>query len=105
MLKTASGRYVAFIVTLFVSVVAFMFFLEPKMILPSIIGMVLFSVIIYVFYRIVSKKSETEQKRIAVRNGKVAWVMVIVLLATFFIAAAKHNNVSVTEFIRVYFGF
>ncbi len=105
MLKTASGRYVAFIAILFVSAVAFMFSLEPKMILPSSIGLVLFTGIIYAFYRIVSKKNEAEQKRIAIRNGKMAYVMFFVLLAAFFIAAAKHNNVSVIHFIRVYFGF
>ena len=105
MLKTASGRYIAFIAILFVGAVAFMFSLEPKMIVPSIIGMVLFTAIIYVFYKIVSKKSEAEQKRISVRNGKMAYVMFFVLLAVFFIAAAKHNNTSVIHFIRVYFGF
>ncbi len=105
MLKTASGRYVALIAILFVSAVAFMFSLEPKMILPSSIGMILFTLIIYVLYRIISKKSEAEQKRIAVRNGKISYFMFFVLLAIFFIAAAKHNNVSVIHFIRVYFGF
>ena len=105
MFKTAAVRYSVFAATLGISVAALMFALEPKMIVPSIIGMAVLSLIIYVFYRIVSKKSEAEQKHIAVRNGKVAWVMVVVLLAVFFIAAAKHNDVSVIHFIRVWFGF
>lgn len=105
MLKTASGRYVAFIGILFLCVIVLMFSLEPKMIVPSLIGLSLFCLIIYVFYKIVSRKSEAEQKRIAVRNGKVAWIMVMVLLAVFFIAAAKHHNVSVFHFVRLWFGF
>lgn len=104
MLKTAAGRYIAFIAILFVSAVALMFSLEPKMILPSIIGLVLFTAIIVIFFKIVSKKSEAEQKYIAKRNGRVAGVLVVVLLAVFFFAAAKHNNISVIHFIRVWFG-
>lgn len=105
MIKTTAGRYLAFVATLGMSVVAVMFSLEPKMILPSIIGMTLFILIIVCFFRIVSKKSESEQKHIAKRNGKIAGVLVIVLLVVFFIAAAKHNNTSVIHFVRLWFGF
>lgn len=104
-MKTAAYYYLAFIATLGISLVAVMFILEPKMILPSIIGMVLFIIILVVFFRIVSKKSEAEQKYIAKRNGRVASVLIVVMLVVFFIAAAKHNNVPVMEFIRLWFGF
>jgi 4-hydroxybenzoate polyprenyltransferase len=104
MLKTASGRYIAFIGILSICVIVLMF-IEPKMIVPVLIGLSLSCLVLYVICKIVFRKSEAEQKRIAVRNGKVAWVMVIVLLAVFFYAAAKHHNVSVVHFIRLWFGF
>lgn len=104
MLKTVASRYTAFIALLGMSMVAVMFAIEPKMILPSIIGMVLFTKAIVIFFKVVSKKSEAEQKYIAKRNGKVAGVLAVVLLAVFFIAAAKHNNTSVIHFVRLWFG-
>ncbi len=104
MLKTAASRYTAFVALLGMSMVAVMFALEPKMIFPSIIGITLFTAFIVVFFKIVSKKSEAEQKHIAKRNGRVASVLVVVLLVAFFIAAAKHNDTSVIHFIRLWFG-
>lgn len=104
MLKTVASRYAAFIALLGMSMVVVMFAIEPKMILPSIIGMVLFTTAIVIFFRVVSKKSEAEQKYIAKRNGKVAGVLAVVLLAVFFIAAAKHNNTSVIHFVHLWFG-
>ncbi len=104
MLKTASCRYLAIVAMLGLGLIALMFALDPKIILPSIIGMIIFLSVIYVFYRIVSKKSESEQRHIAVRNGRFAQVAVVVLLALFFIEAAKHNDVSVVHFIRLWFG-
>ncbi len=105
MLKTIAGCYFAFIAALGISAVMLMFVLEPKMIIPSLIGVTVLSLIIYIFYRVVSKKSEAQQKYIAIRNGRVAQVLAVVLIAVFFIAAAKHNNTSVIHFIRVWFGF
>lgn len=104
-MNTTVKIYLAFIATLGIGIVALMFTLEPKMILPSIIGMVLFTTIIVFFYKVVSKKSQSEQKYIAKRNGKIAQVLVVVLLVAFFVAAAKHNNVSVIYFVRLWFGF
>ena len=104
MLKTAAGRYSVFAILLGMSMIALFFYLEPKMIIPSLIGMTLFTGFIVLFYRIVSKKSETEQKRIAVRNGQVASVLVVVLLVAFFVAAAKHNNMDTIPFIRLLWG-
>ena len=104
MLKTVASRYTAFIALLGMSMVAVMFAIEPKMILPSIIGMALFTKAIVIFFKVVSKQSEAEQKYIAKRNGKVAGVLAVVLLAVFFIAAAKHNNTSVIHFVRLWFG-
>lgn len=104
-MNTTVKIYLAFIATLGIGMVALMFTLEPKMILPSIIGMVLFTTIIVFFYKVLSKKSQSEQKYIAKRNGKIAQVLVVVLLVAFFVAAAKHNNVSVIYFVRLWFGF
>lgn len=104
MFKTASMRYAAFVALLGMGMVTFMFILEPKMILPSIIGMVLFIAFIVVFFKIVSKKSEDEQKYIAKRNGRVASVLAVVFIVVFFIAAAKHLNIPVLEFVRLWFG-
>ena len=104
-MKTAAGIYLLFIATIGIGMVALMFTLEPKMILPSIIGMVVFTTIIVCFYKVVSKKSQSEQKYIAKRNGRIAQVMIVVLLVAFFVAAAKHNDVSVIHFVRLWFGF
>jgi hypothetical protein len=56
------------------------------------------------FYKIESKKSHEEQMRTARRNGKLAYIGIFVLTAIFFIAGAKHNNVEVLHFIRLWFG-
>ena len=105
MLKTAAFRYMVFIAFTAISLIGLMFTLEPKMILPSIIGLVLFTATIVLFFKIVSRKSEAEQKLIAIRNGKVASVLVVVLLAAFFIAAAKHNHMPVWDLVKLWFSF
>lgn len=104
MLKTAAGRYIVFAALLGMSMVALFFYLEPKMIIPSLIGMSLFTGAIVLFYRITSKRSNDEQKRIAQRNGKVASVLVVVFLVIFFVAGAKHNNVDTIHFVRLLWG-
>jgi ABC-type bacteriocin/lantibiotic exporter with double-glycine peptidase domain len=104
-MNTAVKIYLAFIATIATGIVALMFMLEPKMVLPGIVGMILFITIIILFYKVVSKKSQSEQNYIAKRNGRIAQVLVVVLLVIFFVTAAKHNNVSVIHFIRLWFGF
>jgi hypothetical protein len=104
MLTTVASRYLTFVALLGVSTVTVMFAIEPKIILPSIVGMVLLIATIALFFRFISQKSEAEQQYIAKRNGKIAEVLVVILLALFFIAAARYNNISVIHFIRLWFG-
>lgn len=104
-MNTTVKIYLAFMATFGIGMVATIFMLEPKMILPGIVGMVLFTIIIVCFYKVVSKKSQSEQKYIARRNGRIAQVLIVVLLVAFFVAAAKYNNVSVIHFVRLWFGF
>lgn len=104
-MTTTIKVYLSFIVSAALSLIGLMFYLEPKMILPSIIGVVIFTLIIYTFYKVMSKKSETEQQYIAKRNMKIGYVLFFVLTAIFFIAAAQYHNIPVVEFVRLWFGF
>lgn len=104
MVNTASRIYVIFIAALVIGMITFMCILDFKGMIPSLIGLPIFILIIYGFYRMMSKKSEEDQKRITKRNGKIAYVGIIVLLAVFFIAAAKHYHMSTIDFVRLWFG-
>lgn len=97
--------YSSFVALAAASLVGLMFYLEPKMIIPSLIGVVIFTFIIYRFYKATSHKSAEEQRRIAKRNGVIGYIGVIVLLAIFFIAGAKNFNMQTWDFIRLWFGF
>lgn len=104
-MTTAIKVYLSFIVSIALSLIGLMFYLEPKMIIPSIVGVIIFTLIIYTFYKVIDKKSESEQRSIAKRNAKIGYVLFFVLTTVFFIAAAKHHNTPVIEFVRLWFGF
>ena len=103
MFKTTTTWYFVLIPIITIGLIAFMFALEPKIIIPSIIGIVVFTTIIILFYRSMMKKGEEHQRKITMRNGKVSSVLVVVMLIAFFVAGASYHDVSLTEFIGLWF--
>jgi hypothetical protein len=105
MTNTVAKIYVSFIALLAIGMITFMCIVDFKGMIPSLIGLPIFILIIYTFYKVMSKKSEEDQRRITIRNGKISYVGIFVLLAVFFIAGANHFNIPVLDFVRLWFNF
>ncbi len=102
-MTTGIKIYITFIAMAALSLIGLMFYLEPKMIIPSLFGAVVLTGLIVLQMKHMEKKSNEDQKRIATRNGRVASVAVWVMLFGLFYFGAKYNNIPMYDFVKLWF--
>jgi small-conductance mechanosensitive channel len=104
-MTTGIKSYISFVACAGICLVGLMFYLEPTMIIPSVIGLITFSALIVLQMMNMEKKSEKSQKSIAIRNGGMAAIMIVAMIVGFFYSASEHLNVPPVKLARLWFGF
>jgi len=104
-MTTTIKFYLGFVIFAALIMVGLMFTLNPEMIIPSLIGVALFILIIYFFFKKVSPQKETVQRKIAHKSYIFGEIAVVIFLVAFFIIAAKKFNIPLSEFLQLWFGF
>ncbi|MBP6856397.1 MAG: hypothetical protein KBC42_01185 [Candidatus Pacebacteria bacterium] len=102
-MTTGIKSYISFVVFAGILLAGLMFYLEPTMIIPSMIGLITFSALIVSQMMYVEKKSDEEQKSTAIRNGGIAAVVIVVMIAGFFYSASEHLNVPIVKLVQLWF--
>lgn len=103
-MNTKAWLWTAFVVVLAFGATGLFFWADPKMTVPSVIGVVGLIALIFLFYKKVDTKPWEDQKKIAIGAGRIGWVMVVVLMGVFFYFGAQHNNMHTMDFFRLLTG-
>ena len=104
-MTTGIKIYITFVAMAALSLIGLMFYLERKMIIPSLFGVMALTGLIVLQMKYMEKKSWDDQKRIATRNGRVASAVAWIMLFGLFYFGAKHNGVPLYDFVKLWFGF